>query len=63
MVPPAQRRTREELMKIVNTYFTGIENNAGDKPPIFSSHCQRLEDGHPTSNVPVPPARSAAAST
>ena len=57
VVPPAQRRTREELMKIVNTYFTGIENNAGEKPPIFSSHCQRLEDGHPTSNVPVPPGK------
>jgi hypothetical protein len=57
VVPPAQRRTREELMKIVNTYFTGIENNTGDKPPIFSSHCQRLEDGHPTSNVPVAPGK------
>ncbi|MEJ0008835.1 MAG: hypothetical protein WDM77_21340 [Steroidobacteraceae bacterium] len=55
VVPPTQRRTREELMKIVNTYFTGIENNSGDKPPIFSSHCQRLEDGRPTSNVPVLP--------
>ncbi len=55
VVPPAQRRSREELMKIVNTYFTGIENNTGDKPPMFSSHCQRLEDGRPTSNVPVPP--------
>jgi hypothetical protein len=55
VVPPAQRRTREELMKIVNTYFTGIENNSGDKPPMFSSHCQRLEDGRPTSNVPVQP--------
>jgi hypothetical protein len=57
VVPPAQRRTREELMRIVNTYFTGIENNTGDKPPIFSSHCQRLEDGHPTSNVPVAPGK------
>src|SRR5580658_7644599 len=57
IVPPAQRRSREELMKIVNTYFTGIENNTGDKPPIFSSHCQRMEDGRPTSNVPVPPGR------
>jgi hypothetical protein len=54
VVPPAQRRSREELMKIVNTYFAGIENNAGDKPPVFSSHCQRVEDGRPTSNVPVP---------
>lgn len=56
-VPVAQRRSREELMKIVNTYFTGIENNAGEKPPIFSSHCQRLENGRPTSNVPVTPGR------
>jgi hypothetical protein len=55
VVPPPQRRSREELMKIVNTYFTGIENNAGDKPPQFSSHCQRLEDGRPTSNVPLAP--------
>jgi hypothetical protein len=55
VVPAAQRRSREELMKIVNTYFTGIENNSGDKPPRFSSHCQRLEDGRPTSNVPVGP--------
>jgi hypothetical protein len=57
VVPTAQRRTREELMKIVNTYFTGIENNAGDKPPIFSSKCHRLENGRPTSNVPVPEGR------
>jgi hypothetical protein len=55
VVPPAQRRSREELMKIVNTYFTGIENNTGDLPPIFSSKCHRLEDGRPTSNNPVPP--------
>ena len=53
VVPPAQRRSREELMRIVNTYFTGIENNNGDKPPMFSSHCHRLENGRPTSNVPV----------
>jgi len=56
-VPIAQRRSREELMKIVNTYFTGIENNTGDKPPLFSSHCQRLENGRPTSNVAVTPGR------
>ncbi|HEY0340960.1 MAG TPA: hypothetical protein VGC34_09160, partial [Steroidobacteraceae bacterium] len=55
VVPPAQRRSREELMRIVNTYFSGIENNTGDKPPLFSSHCHRLEDGHPTSDVPVTP--------
>ncbi len=57
VVPVAQRRSREELMQIVNTYFTGIENNSGDRPPLFSSHCQRLENGRPTSNVPVTPGR------
>ncbi len=57
VVPAAQRRTREELMKIVNTYFTGIENNTGDKPPIFSSKCHRLEVGQPTSNIPVEPGK------
>ncbi|MDR2215441.1 MAG: hypothetical protein LBE59_06335 [Nevskiaceae bacterium] len=55
IVPPEKRRSREELMKIVNTYFTGIENNVGKKPPIFSSKCHRLENGAATSNVPVPP--------
>lgn len=54
-VPVKDRRSREELMKIVNTYFTGIENNAGERPPIFSRLCQRLENGTPTSNNPVPP--------
>jgi hypothetical protein len=53
IMPPAQRRSREQLMRIVNTYFTGIENNTGDKPPLFSPHCQRIEDGRPTSNVPL----------
>ena len=57
VVPAGQRRSREELMKIVNTYFSGIENNTGDKPPLFSPRCQRLENGRPTSNVPVAPGR------
>ncbi|MDR2215440.1 MAG: hypothetical protein LBE59_06330 [Nevskiaceae bacterium] len=56
-VPPEKRRSREELMNIVNTYFTGIEDNRGDQPPIFSSKCHRLEDGVPTSNVPLQPGR------
>lgn len=56
-VPVKDRRTREDLMKIVNTYFSGIENNSGDEPPIFSSKCHRLEDGQPTSNVPLEPGK------
>ena len=34
VVPVKDRRSREELMKVVNTYFTGIENNEGKRIPI-----------------------------
>jgi hypothetical protein len=54
-VPPEARRSRDELMKIVNTYFTGLENNVGDKPPLFAKDCDRLENGWHTTNVPVKP--------
>jgi len=53
IVPEKDRRSREDLMKIVNTYFTGIENNEGKRIPIFSSKCHRIEVGQPTSNVPL----------
>ena len=53
-LPPDKRRTRGELAAIVNTYFTGIENNTGDKPPAFAEDCHRLEDGTATTNVPTP---------
>ena len=54
-VPPSARRSREELMKIVNTYFTGLENNVGDKPPLFAKDCDRLENGWHTTNAPLKP--------
>jgi hypothetical protein len=54
-VPPAQRRTREQLAQIVNSYFTGIENNTGDKPPPFAADCLRLENGTQTTGRPTAP--------
>ena len=54
-VPPEARRSRDELMKIVNTYFTGLENNVGDKPPLFAKDCDRLENGWHTTNTPLKP--------
>ncbi len=48
-LPPNQRRTREQLARIVNGYFSGIENNTGDKPPAFADDCLRLENGSQTS--------------
>jgi len=52
-LPPDQRHTREQLAAIVNSYFTGIENNTGDKPPPFADDCLRLENGTQTNSRPV----------
>ena len=58
-LPPDKRRSRAQLAAIVNTYFTGIENNKGDKPPLFAADCHRLENLTATTNVPVAPGGSA----
>lgn len=52
-VPPDKRRSREELSAIVNSYFTGLENNHGDKVPNFADDCLRLENGSQTTGRPV----------
>jgi hypothetical protein len=52
-LPARQRHTRAQLAQIVNSYFTGIENNTGDKPPPFAPDCLRLENGTQTSGRPV----------
>jgi hypothetical protein len=52
-LPPAQRRSREEMAAIVNSYFTGLENNQGDKVPNFADDCLRIENGSQTTGRPV----------
>jgi CubicO group peptidase (beta-lactamase class C family) len=52
-LPPDKRRTREELVQLVNGYFTGLENNTGDELPSFADDCLRLENGTQTSGRPV----------
>lgn len=54
VVPPASRRSRQEMIDIVNTYFTGIENNDGSRPPLFADDCNRIENGTYTTNRPAP---------
>lgn len=54
ILPPASRRSRQEMMNIVNTYFTGIENNDGSRPPLFADDCNRIENGTYTTNRPMP---------
>ena len=52
-LPANPRHSREQLAQIVNSYFTGIENNTGDKPPAFAADCLRLENGTQTTGRPV----------
>jgi hypothetical protein len=52
-LPTAQRRTREQLAATVNGYFTGLENNTGDKVPNFADDCLRIENGSQTTGRPV----------
>ncbi len=54
-LPPDKRRSRAQLAAIVNRYFTGIENNTGDKPPPFADDCLRLENGTQTTGRPLAP--------
>lgn len=53
VLPPAQRRSRDEMAAIVNSYFTGLENNQGDKVPNFADDCLRIENGSQTTGRPV----------
>jgi hypothetical protein len=50
---PEKRRSREALSAIVNSYFTGLENNHGDKVPNFADDCYRIENGSATTGRPV----------
>lgn len=52
-LPANLRRSRAELAAIANSYFTGLENNTGDKVPPFADDCFRLENGTQTTGRPV----------
>ena len=53
-VPPAQRRSRAQMMAIVDSYFEGLEH-ATDKLTPFDPNCQRIENGMVTAGNPDAP--------
>ena len=63
---PSQRRSRQELIALVNQYFEGIEQSNGDIVP-FDPSCVRWENNRNTSrsssSPPKPPASGATASS
>ena len=53
-VPPAQRRSRQQMVAIADSYFEGLEQATETITP-FDPHCQRLENGMVTANNPDAP--------
>jgi hypothetical protein len=59
----AQRRSREELIRLTNTYFTGLGRGDGNMVP-FADSCTRFENGTQTAgDRPAPPPGAAAPPT
>ena len=52
-VPPAQRRSRQNMIAIANSYFSAIEKGHASYVP-FDKDCNRIESGVQTTNNPNP---------
>lgn len=57
-VPPAERMSREDLVKTANMYFSGMQLNDGKGVYPFADDCERFENGSRTTNVPTPPGQT-----
>jgi hypothetical protein len=51
-IPPAQRASRAELIRIGNSYLSALEKNDGKSIPPFTDDCQRVQNGVQTTNNP-----------
>ena len=52
-VPPGERMSRADLIRVANMYFSGMEKNDGQGEYPFADDCERLEGGMQTTNVPL----------
>ena len=49
-VPAAERMSREDLIKVANMYFTGMQQNDGKGEYPFADDCDRFENAGKTTN-------------
>jgi len=54
VVPPAERLSREELVRVANSYFSGMQKNDGKGEYLFTDDCNRIENGANSTNNPPP---------
>jgi hypothetical protein len=55
VIPPAERPSREEMIKTANYYFSGLQRNDGKGYYPFTDDCDRYENGNRATNVPLKP--------
>ena len=53
-IPPDERMSRKDLVRVANMYFAGLEKNDGKGEYPFADDCVRVEGGMQTTGVPVP---------
>jgi hypothetical protein len=53
-IPPAERMSREELLRVANMYFSGMQKNDGKGDYPFADDCNRIENGSNSTNTPTP---------
>jgi hypothetical protein len=52
-VPPGQRMSRADLIRVANMYFSGMQQNDGKGVYPFAADCDRIENGTHTTNNPT----------
>ncbi|MDM7997272.1 MAG: hypothetical protein QUT30_16495 [Acidobacteriota bacterium] len=55
VIPPEERPSRDEMIRIANMYFSGLQRNDGKGEYPFSDDCDRYENGNRATNVPLRP--------
>ncbi|MGH8229878.1 MAG: hypothetical protein ACREU3_18575 [Steroidobacteraceae bacterium] len=55
VIPPRERMSRHDLVRIANMYFSGMQQNDGKGVYPFAQDCNRIENGGFTTNQPTPP--------
>jgi hypothetical protein len=55
-IPASERASRDDVIRVSNMYFTGLQNNDGKGDySFFADDCYRLENGSPTTSGPHTP--------